>query len=401
MSKNLKRIFMYIICLIMLFLFIIVTKTIFTRRETKIKESVILKLKSYEVKEIGGKIKIPYFDYELLDKEITDFLNEHNNKNILVDYSVNFTENLLNIFLTIKHQNNYYYKSIFYDLDKLKFIDANKVIDLKVTSDVILNKIKNKYCKKIYEKIKEDNFENSFVLLTENKIRIYFDNSLFDSISYQVYIDIKSSSIEEVSDIIYDKVVAFTFDDGPSNLTLDFVNTLIENDSKATFFELGNRMKYNQDITRGLYNLGMEVASHTYSHKNLTSLSKKEMESELNSTDIIFKEITKDAISLVRPPYGSYNKQLSCTIKHPIILWNVDTNDWLHKDEEKIYNHIIENISDGDIVLMHDLYPTTLEALKMVLPVLRQMGYKITTVSDLANEKGYTLENGIIYRFFK
>ena len=61
MSKNLKRIFMYIICLIMLFLFIIVTKTIFTRRETKIKESVILKLKSYEVKEIDGKIKIPYF----------------------------------------------------------------------------------------------------------------------------------------------------------------------------------------------------------------------------------------------------------------------------------------------------------------------------------------------------
>lgn len=97
MSKNLKRIFMYIICLIMLFLFIIVTKTIFTRRETKIKESVILKLKSYEVKEIDGKIKIPYLDYELLDKEITDFLNEHNNKNILVDYSVNFTENLLNL----------------------------------------------------------------------------------------------------------------------------------------------------------------------------------------------------------------------------------------------------------------------------------------------------------------
>ena len=70
----------------MLFLFIIVTKTIFTRRETKIKESVILKLKSYEVKETDGKIKIPYFDYELLDKEITDFLNEHNNKNMSGNY---------------------------------------------------------------------------------------------------------------------------------------------------------------------------------------------------------------------------------------------------------------------------------------------------------------------------
>lgn len=385
----------------MLFLFIIVTKTIFARRETKIKESVILKLKSYEITETDGKIKIPYFDYEMLDKEITDFLNEHNNKNISLDYSVNFTENLLNIFLTIKHQNNYYYKSIFYDLDKLKLTDTNKVIDLNVTSDVILNKVKNKYCRKIYEKIKEDNFENSFVLLTDNKIRIYFDNILFDTIKYQVYIDVKSSPIEEVGDIMYDKVVAFTFDDGPSNLTLDFANTLIENDSKATFFELGNRMKYNQDVTREIQNLGMEVSSHTYSHKNLTSLSKKEMESELNSTDIIFKEITNDTISLVRPPYGSYNELLRHTIKHPIILWSVDTNDWLYKDETKIYNHIIENISDGDIVLMHDLYPTTLEALKMVLPVLRQMGYKITTVSDLANEKGYTLENGIIYRFFK
>ena len=74
----------------MLFLFIIVTKTIFTRRETKIKESVILKLKSYEVKEIDGKIKIPYFDYELLDKEITDFLNEHNNKKLKFHKSLNF-----------------------------------------------------------------------------------------------------------------------------------------------------------------------------------------------------------------------------------------------------------------------------------------------------------------------
>ena len=85
----------------------------------------------------------------------------------------------------------------------------------------------------------------------------------------------------------------------------------------------------------------------------------------------------------------------------PIILWSLDTKDWLYKDDDRIYSYIINNIKDGDIVLMHDIHETTLEAVKRVLPILKKMGYKVTTVSELASLKGYTLENGKVYNSFK
>ena len=194
------------------------------------------------------------------------------------------------------------------------------------------------------------------------------------------------------------KVIYLTFDDGPSGYSTQVADALIANDSKATFFELGNRMKYNQEIVKELYDKGMEVASHTYAHKNLNKLSVEEIDEEINSTNIIFNEITGDNIKYVRPPYGNANELVRSRMSTPIINWNVDTEDWLSRDSEKIYNHILENAEDGDIILMHDIYPETLEAVKKVLPVLRERGFKITTISGLAEEKGRTLEVGHIYR---
>lgn len=196
-------------------------------------------------------------------------------------------------------------------------------------------------------------------------------------------------------------MVAFTFDDGPSIYTKDFVNTLNEYGFKATFFELGNRIKYNQGVVEYLLNNGMEVASHSYSHKNLNILGDKEIDSEVNSTSIIFNEITKESIKLFRPPYGNLEKNILDRINYPIIMWDIDSYDWLYKDEEIVYKNIINNIKDGSIVLMHDVYITSLEALKKVLPELKAMGYTVTTVSELASSKGYTLENKTKYYSFR
>lgn len=199
----------------------------------------------------------------------------------------------------------------------------------------------------------------------------------------------------------YDKVIAFTFDDGPSEYTIEIVDALIENNAKATFFELGSKMKNNQKITKYANEKGMEIASHSYSHKNLNELNIRELLNEINSTNIIYKEITGSDIKLMRPPYGNNNEYLVKLINKPIIMWNIDTEDWLNKDSETIYNHIINNISDGSIVLMHDIYYETVLAVKKVLPVLKDMGYKVTTVSELAYIKDKTLENGKIYRYIK
>lgn len=220
------------------------------------------------------------------------------------------------------------------------------------------------------------------------------------------YMKIKESNREllDVTEIEinkYDKVVAFTFDDGPSEYTTKIVDLLVKNNSKATFFQLGNRMKYNQKITKYVYEKGMEVSSHSYSHKNLNNLNIRDLLSEINSTNIIFNEITGSNISLMRPPYGINNEYINKMINKPIIMWNIDTNDWLYRDSEKIYEHIIKNISDGSIILMHDIYPETVIAVENVLPVLNNMGYKVTTVSELAKIKDIKLENGKMYSFIK
>ena len=111
-----------------------------------------------------------------------------------------------------------------------------------------------------------------------------------------------------------------------------------------------------------------------------------------------YKEITNDDIKLTRPPYGNINSLIKKNVTTPIITWDVDTNDWLYRDANRTYNHILENAQDGDIILMHDIYKETLDAVKLVVPELIARGYKITTVSDLANEKGVTLEAKKVYR---
>ncbi len=356
-------------------------------------------LNNYKIKTFNNK-EYPYFNYKILDNIIKDYIVSLNSGATL-EYKVNNSNNVLNIFFKLTEKEKIYYKNFNVDIKSLEIISNNTIIDLNIVGSVILEKFQNKYSKKIYEIIKNNNYKNMSLEINGDNINIYFDNYIFRDIPYEVYITLKGKNHKELVNVKYDKVVAFTFDDGPGKFTLNIVDALIENDAKATFFELGNRMKYSQDITKELVSKGMEVGSHTYSHKNLNNLSRKDILSEINSTNIIYNEITGLNIRFIRPPYGNLNEEVKKDITTPIILWSLDTKDWLYKDDEKIYSYIINNIKDGDIVLMHDIHETTLEAVKRVLPVLSKMGYKVTTVGELASLKGYTLENEKVYTSFK
>ena len=157
-------------------------------------------------------------------------------------------------------------------------------------------------------------------------------------------------------------------------------------------------MKYSEDIVEKVYSSNSEIGTHTYSHKYLTLLTKENIESEINSATIIFNEITGSNIEYLRPPYGSYNDIVKNISPYPIILWNIDTRDWFTKDSDKIYNHIITNVCDGCIVLMHDVYPATIEAVKKVIPELKSMGYDIVSVSDELKIKNIELSAGEVVR---
>lgn len=383
----------YIICMSLLLISIYLCIGIYNKYQDN-QRLTMYNFKFYkEIKEV--KMVYPKFNINIIDNKINELINNYKDKNI--DYELYLDENTLNIFFTISEDNKYIYKNIDYDIKNNKL---NNVIDYNLYKDIILDKVKSKYETNIYEIINNDNFNNSSYKINEDGIYFYFNDNLFDKI-YKVYIYLPSNNESEVFNKTYDKIVAFTFDDGPSEYTMEIVNTLVLNNSKATFFELGNRMKYNQEIVKNVLNNGMEIGSHTYAHKNLNKLTIEEIDEEINSTNIIFNEITGENIKLLRPPYGNANELVKSRVNTPIITWNIDTNDWFYKDSEHVYNHIIENIESGDIILMHDVYSETVEAVKKVVPYLIEKGYKITTVSELAKYNNIELKEKEVYRSLK
>ena len=145
----------------------------------------------------------------------------------------------------------------------------------------------------------------------------------------------------------------------------------------------------------------MEIGSHSWAHKNLKKQKIDDIATEMEQTDNIYKSITGDTLKLMRPPYGAINEKVRDSFNYSFILWNVDTNDWKYKDENHLYDFVINNVSDGDIVLMHDLQYSTKVGIEKILPELYVRGYRVVTVSELANIKGKTLEVNKTYKSMK
>ena len=182
----------------------------------------------------------------------------------------------------------------------------------------------------------------------------------------------------------------------PSILTL-----LEENKAHATFFMVGYRMREDVDTVKAVYNSKNEIGSHSLNHKNLTRLTPEEILKQEKETEEIYYQITGDVLKILRPPYGAYNQKVKDTLDYSLINWSIDPEDWRYKDVDLIINHILENISDGDIILFHDLYETTVESVKILLPILYAQGYQVVSVSELATLKGYTLESHQKYNHFR
>lgn len=189
---------------------------------------------------------------------------------------------------------------------------------------------------------------------------------------------------------IYDinkKYVALSFDDGPSEYTNKIVEYLHDNNSTATFFIVGNKAAKYQNTLINVVNKGNEIANHTYSHPWLSKLNNKEIISEINKTQEIINKITGKLPTLFRPSYGYINNELKKLINLDIIMWTTDSSDWKYKNSKTIASNVIRNIKEFDIILMHDTYKRSLEALKIIIPKLKDMGYEIVSVSELLTIK--------------
>ena len=193
-------------------------------------------------------------------------------------------------------------------------------------------------------------------------------------------------------------MIALSFDDGPNKkTTIPILDTLKEYDSAATFFILGNRVSSNVDILQRMLEEGSEIGNHSYSHKELTKLSPQElMEQIINTQDAVIDSIGIEP-KLMRPTYGSYDDKLKSGVEMPLILWSIDTLDWKSRDSKKVTDHVLENVKDGDIILMHDIYDSTAKAVKSLVPELIDRGYQLVTISELFEARGETLIDGQIY----
>lgn len=187
-----------------------------------------------------------------------------------------------------------------------------------------------------------------------------------------------------------DKKIALTFDDGPSvKYTETILGILAENDAKATFFVIGENAQNHPELISAEIEAGHEIGSHTFSHKHMRELAKGELEDEIKKTEEVLLKNHSYTPQLFRPPEGVLTKENTRIISdlgYDIVLWSVDTRDWEHKSTENIVNNVMTNINCGSIVLFHDFVSgnsTTPDALRELLPKLKDEGYTFVTVSEL------------------
>lgn len=191
--------------------------------------------------------------------------------------------------------------------------------------------------------------------------------------------------------------VALTFDDGPSNQTGRILDALEKDGGLATFFLVGDRVEKYAETAQREYASGCLVGTHMYSHTKLTDMTAAEVENELNQCRAIHLSVIGAQPSLARPPYGSANATVREALNLPLINWSLNSNDWETRDADRIYNDVMNNIQDGDIVLFHDLKDFSASAIERIVPALTKQGYQLVTVQELFELKGRTLEPGVLY----
>lgn len=195
------------------------------------------------------------------------------------------------------------------------------------------------------------------------------------------------------------KLIALTFDDGPSMYTGKILDILEEYNSSATFFMVGYNIERHPERVQMVLDAGCEVGNHTSNHKDLSEISRKAIESEVYDNEKLLNEAGAEGELILRLPYGLYNDTVKEVVKRPMVNWSVDSRDWKTKDAQSTVKEVMNNAKDGRVVLMHDIYESTLKAVEELVPWLINEGYRLVTVSELYEARGEKLKDGHIYRY--
>lgn len=195
------------------------------------------------------------------------------------------------------------------------------------------------------------------------------------------------------------KLIALTFDDGPRrDTTAKLLDGLAQRGVPATFFLIGEQIVGQEDLVLRMDAEGHQIGIHTYDHVTLTGLNRADFDAQVDKTRQMLKNILGHNDFLLRPPYGLYDEGVQNKAEAPIILWSIDPEDWGDKNANREVAHIVSEAKDGAIVLMHDIYPTSVEAALRVVDELHEQGYLFVTVDQLFAARGVELQDGEVYR---
>lgn len=199
-----------------------------------------------------------------------------------------------------------------------------------------------------------------------------------------------------------EKLVALTFDDGPSGrFTRKLLEGLEERSAKATFLLCGYRMEQYPDLTQQIFQEGHEIGLHGYSHKSMRDMCRWDAVKEMRKAIALLPDGCK--IAFLRPPGGLCSKCIQAVAEEfglSILHWSVDPKDWAIHDAKSIETAVISCVQDGDVILLHDMSDSSVEAALEIVDTLQGQGFRFVTVSELADAKDITLIPGVKYSRF-
>ena len=198
------------------------------------------------------------------------------------------------------------------------------------------------------------------------------------------------------------RYIALTFDDGPRRATTTkLLDGLRERGASATFFLVGEQIEANRDLVERMKTEGHQVGNHTWSHVQLQGASQEVVSQEIKQADDLLREVLGEGTYWLRPPYGKLDEAQKAQIPVPMVQWSVDSRDWESKNTEKILETVLAQAEPNNIILMHDIYPTSVEAALKIVDMLQAEGYWFVTVEELLYLNGIEPQAGVLYRFGK
>jgi peptidoglycan/xylan/chitin deacetylase (PgdA/CDA1 family) len=194
------------------------------------------------------------------------------------------------------------------------------------------------------------------------------------------------------------RYIAMTFDDGPRRATTErLLNGLRDRGASATFFLVGKQIAGNEDLVKRMFEEGHQVGNHTWDHVSLQESQPEKIAWEIKQTETQLQAILGERSYWLRPPYGKLSEKQRKQIQTPLVQWSIDPEDWKYKNTEKVVQSVLKAAKPNAIILLHDIYPTSVDAALQIVDALQEKGYVFVTVEELLALNKIEPEPGVFY----